>query len=390
MPLDPGKRGINELEYGCSVRHDANVYGTLAVAVPGFVAGVGVLHERWGRLGWTDIVAAAREIAEHGLDDSQVREALETKREPMARYAASWHRPDIARTLARLADAGWRDFYGGKIGRAICECAASQGGILTADDMAGFAPRVTEPLEGRYRDARVYTAIAPNGGYSVLDALSELGQTAPLSMETAEYWEQTAQALQRMWRRRLGVNGNGSSPHGTIHLAAADQEGNLVSMTISQGGWFGSCLAVPGTGIVLAHGMCRFDPHPGLQNSPGPGKRPLNNVCPMIVRLPGRDVAIGVRGGRRIVSVSVGFIQRIVDDGATVRGAATAPRIHILTGEPLEASSNLDPELRQKLAELGHHIIVPNEVAGAAHGAEILRTSGCGLRAGGNTWAAGF
>ena len=388
-PPEPGKRGINEIEYDCSVRDDANIYGPLAVGVPGFVAGVGAMHERWGRLPWPDVVAGARDLAGQGLDDSQIRASFELKREPMLRYGAGWHRPDLARTLARLADAGWRDFYTGDIGRAICDCVASHGGILTRDDMAAFAPRITEPLAGRYRDAHVYTAIAPNGGFSVLDALAGLDAAPPLSIHTVDYWERMAQALQSMWRRRLGATAAGSSPHGTIHVAAADREGNLVSMTISQGGLFGSCLAVPGTGIILAHGMCRFDPHPGLDNSPGPGKRPLNNVCPMIVRLPDRDVAIGARGGRRIVSVCAQFVQRLVDDGAGARAAASAPRIHMLTGEPLEISANFDPVLRERLAGLGHHIVVPNEVAGAAHGAEILRSAG-GLCAGGNTWAAGF
>jgi gamma-glutamyltranspeptidase len=82
-------------------------------------------------------------------------------------------------------------------------------------------------------------------------------------------------------------------------------------------------------------------------------------------------------------------VQHIVDDGSSVQSAAAAPRIHMLTGEPLEISANFDPALRESLAAMGHHITVPNEVAGAAHGAEIFRPDG-GLRAGGNTWAAGF
>jgi gamma-glutamyltranspeptidase/glutathione hydrolase len=135
--------------------------------------------------------------------------------------------------------------------------------------------------------------------------------------------------------------------------------------------------------------MCRFDPHADGENSPGPLKRPLNNVCPLIIRMPGRDVAIGGRGGRRIVSVCTQMAQRIVDFGATVTQAATAPRIHMLTGEPLEISHNFDPLIRDALAGLGHRIEVPNEVAGAAHGAEILKRTGQ-VRAGGNTWAAGI
>ena len=73
----------------------------------------------------------------------------------------------------------------------------------------------------------------------------------------------------------------------------------------------------------------------------------------------------------------------------TVPKVVVVAHAHSLTGEPLESSVNFDPALRDQLAALGHDIVVPNEVAGAAHGAEIFRPDG-GLRAGGNTWAAGF
>ena len=400
LPVRDGKPGINELEYGCSVQDDANVYGPLSVAVPGFLGGVGAIWERWGRLKWPEIVAPARALVETGLPFSRIREAVELKREVIARYPSTaallldssdpWLRPELARTLDRLASAGWRDFYSGQIGRAIADFATSQGGILTREDMASFAPRITEPCSGTYRTAVLHTAIAPNGGFSVLSALHGLDRQPVLPGDSLEYWQRTAEALKRMWTERLaGPPRCGASPHGTVHVAAVDREGNIVSATISQGGWFGSCLAVPGTGIILGHGMCRFDPHPGLDNSPGAGKRPLNNVCPLIIRAPDRDVAIGARGGRRIVSVSVQMAQRIVDYGAGVYEAAAAPRMHTLTGDPIEVSANFIPAIREAISRSGYRIEVPAEVAGAAHGAEILHPSGA-LRAGGNTWAAGI
>src|SRR6185295_2920341 len=106
--------------------------------------------------------------------------------------------------------------------------------------------------------------------------------------------------------------------------------------------------------------------HPRRENSPGAGKRPLNNVCPLIIRTPERDIAIGARGGRRIVSVCVQMAQRIVDFEASSLEATTAPRIHTL-GDTLEVSRNFDPEMRDALAAMGHHIETPEEVAGAAH-----------------------
>jgi gamma-glutamyltranspeptidase/glutathione hydrolase len=393
LPKRAGPPGINELEYGCSVENDANVYGPLAVGVPGFLGGVGAMWESWGRLPWAEIIAPARSLVE-GQRYSLVRSDVEPKREVIARYPSTaalllpddepWLRPDLARTLDRLAAAGWRDFYDGEIGRTIADFVQSQGGILTRADMAAFAPRITDPLSSQYRGAAVHTAIAPNGGFSVLAALRDLERFPPLPNSDPEYWIRMAQTLHAMWTERLADSPPaGVSPHGTTHVAAADTQGNLVSATISQGGLFGSCLAVPGTGIILGHGMCRFDPHPGLANSLGHGKRPLNNVCPLILRMPARDVAIGARGGRRIVSVCVQMAQRIVDYGATAREVDAAPRIHTLTGDPLEISTNFDPQIRDALERAGYRIEVPKEVAGAAHGAEILHATG-EIRTGGN------
>ena len=56
------------------------MYGAASVAVPGFVGGVGILWERWGRLPWADIVAPARELLEGGLSYDLVAEAVAKKR----------------------------------------------------------------------------------------------------------------------------------------------------------------------------------------------------------------------------------------------------------------------------------------------------------------------
>lgn len=399
-PQRPGTGTVNEREYGCSVGGDANFYGPLSVGVPGFLGGVGAIWELWGRLPWPEIVAPAHALVERGLPYDLVRKDVEFKRDAIKRHPSTaafllptgrdlWLRPELARTLERLAAAGWRDFYSGELGRAIADFVLAQGGILTREDMAAFSPRITDPLSGRYHGAEIHTAIAPNGGFSVLSALAELESIALPGDTDPRYWEIVAGAITEMWTKRLADSPpGGATRHGTVHVAAADGQGNLVSATISQGGLFGSCLAVPGTGIILGHGMCRFDPHPGLANSVGPGKRPLNNVCPLLIRMPERDVAIGTRGGRRIVSVAVQLAQRVVD-GATVHQAAVAPRIHTIAGVPLEVSDNFDPAIRAALDRAGFHTEVPGEVAGAAHGAELLRGRDA-IRAGGNTWAAGI
>jgi gamma-glutamyltranspeptidase/glutathione hydrolase len=366
------------------------------------------MWERWGQLRWSDIVEPARTLVENGIPYSLVAKDVEFKREAILHYPSTtelllpngperstpdehiWMRPDLARTLDRLAHTGWRDFYSGEIGRAIADFVLAEGGILTRSDMARFEPRITEPCSGAYHGAELYTAIPPNGGFSVLDALAALEPQRLLADGDPLFWQRMANVLVRMWSSRLADSPIcGGSDHGTAHVSVADRSGNLVSATITQGGLFGSCLAVPGTGIILGHGMCRFDPHAGLSNSPGPGKRPLNNLCPLLIRMKSRDVAIGTRGGRKIVSVAAQMAQRIIDRGATVYQAATAPRMHTVIGTPLELSSNFDPGIRQELERAGFRTEIPDEVAGAAHGAEMLCAERK-IRAGGNTWAAGI
>jgi len=409
LPVMPDRRPtVNELEYGCSVFDQANFYGPLSVSVPGFLGGVGTMWERWGKLRWPDIVEPSRILVEKGIPYSLVARDVEFKREAILRYPSTtelllpngpdrttpndhvWLRPDLVRTLDRLAEAGWRDFYSGDIGKAIADFVLAQGGILTRSDMADFEPRITEPCSTPYHGAEVYTAIPQNGGFSVLEALSLL-EPQPLPPDADPlFWELMAKVLVQTWTLRLADSPKcGGSDRGTAHVSAADISGNLVSATITQGGLFGSCLAVPGTGIILGHGMCRFDPHAGLRNSPGPKKQPLNNLCPLLIRMHDRDIAIGIRGGRKIVSVAAQMAHRIIDRAVTAYEAAVAPRMHTILGTPLELSSNFDPVIREQLESAGYRTEIPDEVCGAAHGAELLHAEGK-IRAGGNIWAAGI
>ena len=59
----------------------------------------------------------------------------------------------------------------------------------------------------------------------------------------------------------------------TSHISTADLDGNLVALTQTHGGGFGSMVSVSGTGLLLGHGVGRFDPRPELVNSIAPANR---------------------------------------------------------------------------------------------------------------------
>ena len=441
LPVEAGT-SANEKEYCCRVRNNANVHGPLAVAAPGMLAGIGVIWERWGRLGWPEICAPSQELVERGFPFGPTANSVKAYAEVISRFETTaehlmpsgrlpeteqvWHRPGMEATLARISTAGWRDLYDGDLGRRTADHVAALGGILTHEDMAAFEPRVGATHSTLLRGAEVHGAELPNGSFTGLQILAMLDCFEPVQDTEWLYWHRYAEVLKLAWRDRLTYLADpafvdvpvdllldpayamgrtealrqfpelvdtGTPPFladpgdGTLHLSTADSEGNLVAMTISQGGAFGSCVAVPGTGLILGHGMFRFDPRPGRANSVAPGKRPLNNTCPLIVRGSDRDIALGLPGGRRLIAVSARMAQQMIETGRTGREAVEAPRMHVEVAEPVEVSQSLPRAVAERLAAMGHVLDTRQGIAGHAHVAERLRDTPQ-LRGAGNGWAA--
>src|SRR5260370_26231580 len=81
---------------------------------------------------------------------------------------------DLARTLERLAAGGRGAFYGGSIADEVAGDFATNGGYITADDLASYRVNVTEPLRGTYRGLEVAAAGPPAGGLTLLQMLNFL------------------------------------------------------------------------------------------------------------------------------------------------------------------------------------------------------------------------
>ncbi|MGH2374718.1 MAG: gamma-glutamyltransferase, partial [bacterium] len=143
---------------------------------------------------------------------------------------------------------------------------------------------------------------------------------------------------------------------GTAHLCTADRHGNVVSVTTTLGGSFGSLLAVPGTGLVLGHGISRFDPRPGRPNSIGPRKRPLHNMSPILVVKDRQPLlAAGAAGGRTIVSTLLNGLVRLLDLGEPTDAAVSTTRYHIETAEPVTIEEG-NEALAEGLSARGHMV----------------------------------
>ena len=82
--------------------------------------------------------------------------------------------PDLAATLALIAEQGPEAFYRGPIAAAVAAAAAAHGGILTKEDFADYTVAEAAPVCCVYRGYLVYSAPPPSAGgtVSVRDAAS--------------------------------------------------------------------------------------------------------------------------------------------------------------------------------------------------------------------------
>ena len=354
-----------------AVEEDRNMRGPLAVAVPGQVAGLGLAHERFGSLAWSDLVAPACKLAELGMEvDWHATVAIAASAPELAQdsgcsatylangfpQATPWtgdapsvHLGSLAETLRRLAEAGPADFYTGEIAAAICADMAELGGRLSADDLTGYQAQIEPVLSNPYRGSLVWAAPGLTAGPTLISALNGLSLSFdPGEAPDGEAYCAYAEVLQRAYAKRLRTMGEDTDADRascTSHLSVADREGTVVALTQTLLSPFGAKVMLSQTGILMNNGIMWFDPRPGGPNSIAPGKRPLSNMCPTILEFSdGSRVALGASGGRRILPAVAQLVSFIADFGMDLEEAAHCPRISVDGPDLVEADARLPAE----------------------------------------------
>jgi gamma-glutamyltranspeptidase/glutathione hydrolase len=131
----------------------------------------------------------------------------------------------------------------------------------------------------------------------------------------------------------------------------------MVAMTLTHGVNFGARVTVDGLGLILGHGMSRFDPNPRHPNSPGSRKKPLHNMCPTIVTRDGKPVlAVGGRGGRRIPSAIVDVLVNYVGQDRSMEESIDAPRMVTQGGLTVQCDDKWSEEGKEYLAQIGYEV----------------------------------
>jgi len=317
------------------------------VGVPGEVAGLFELHQRFGKLAWRDVVMRAVTLSARGFaaEPHTVVQVAEHQQELRARsphfrsvylpggsaakLGAQLRSPRLSKTLARIATEGKRGLYEGPVASDIVQTVKGAGGALELADLANYRIVEREPLQVSWGGKQVLTMPPPSaGGLLLVETLSLFQPAELLAMNDApsKRVHLLAEAMRgaaadrarfvgdpafvtvdvarllspaRLARRKALIAADrthtqprfGLEDAGTHHLVTADADGNWVSLTTTINDAFGAKLVAEQSGILLNNQLTDFAPADavtvfGMTESPNrarPGARPVSSMSPTLV-----------------------------------------------------------------------------------------------------------
>ncbi len=391
--------------------------GAKSITVPGALAGWAALLESYGTLTLAEALSPAVALAGEGFpvskttasewalfvdlldSDPGARDAYLIDGERAPRAGEWFSNLDLAKTMQAIADEGPGLLYGGALGRTIAEHVQELGGFLTSEDFAGHRSEWVEPLSVPFREYRLWE-LPPNGqGIAALEMLRLLEpyDLASMGHNSATYLHHLIEAKKLAYadlehfvgdpdsmaieperlladdfiaRRRTLLNPERALRHAapdrslteseTTYLAAADEEGNMISFINSLASPFGSGVVVPGTGFALQNRAAGFSIEEGRANTVGPGRRPFHTIIPGFVTKTGADgkqepwLAFGIVGGHQQPQAQVQVLLNLLLFDMDVQQALDAPRFRHWRANSVTFETSIPESTIAELRSMGH------------------------------------
>ncbi len=312
----------------------------IAAGVPGSVAGIYEMHDKFGSLQMSYLLEPAIEIARNGFaitaDQAQRlnenREMFETRNRFPTPFVKDtpWVEGDIliqedlANTLTRIRDKGPTEFYMGETAELILEEMGEGRGLITAADLKNYQPQWRNPIKFSFDRYQVISMPPPSSGGIALEQMFKMAKMLEVDSivhNSTEYIHFNTEIQRRVYADRsmhLGdpdyydipykelvdstylssrlrnfeyrATPSSRVSHGnmqqvaesmeTTHLSVVDEEGNAVSITTTINGMYGSRIVVSGAGFLLNNEMDDFSSKPGTPNSYGLVGGKANSIEP--------------------------------------------------------------------------------------------------------------
>ena len=330
----------------------------LAVGVPGTVAGLLDVQERYGALDLPTVIDPAIRLAREGFAlPADVARQLAGQWDRLARHeataakfagedgaplAAGTHfaQPDLAATLERIRKLGRAGFYAGETADLLVAEMERDGGLISHEDLAAYRSVWREPVRGSYRGHDIVSMPPPSSGGVLLVQLLNLLEpidVGALGFGSAALVHRIVEAERRAYADRAQHLGDpdfhpvplatlvdkayaarrfrdfdprqasrskaifaGDIPQespDTTHVSVMDAAGNAVAYTTTLNFSHGAKIVVPGAGFLLNNEMDDFAAKPNAPNAYGLLGGDANAIAPGKRMLSSMSPTIVLRDG---------------------------------------------------------------------------------------------
>jgi gamma-glutamyltranspeptidase / glutathione hydrolase len=314
--------------------------GHLAVGVPGSVAGMVALHEKFGTLPWDVLVRPSIYLADEGFELSekaartfnryQADFARLNRHQPIVVRDQKWRAgerlafPDLAQTLSRIAKFGHDGFYAGETARLLVDEMRAGGGLITQADLNAYQAVWRQPVRFDYRGHKIISMPPPSSGGLALAQLlqgASAYDVAALGHNSAAHIHLMTELQRRTYADRATHLGDADfvdvdmaglmaadyiaarnadivpdrktdsktirpglvnviESVETTHFSIIDPMGNAVAITTTLNGNYGAKVVVKGAGFFLNNEMDDFSIKPGYANQFGLVGDDKNAIAP--------------------------------------------------------------------------------------------------------------
>ena len=312
--------------------------GSLAVGVPGTIAGIFEAHKKFGKLDVETILKPVVQLAQNGFVVTKKQAERFKKYDSIFKVVNGKHilfnasikagdtlnNKALAQTLSRISKYGMSEFYQGETAEKLIKFIQSKDGIITAEDLTLYQAKWRDPIVFDYKDLKIISMPPPSSGGTCLAQILKMIEPFDLksyghnSLKTIQV---LTEAERRAYADRAYYLGDpdfvkipveelisdvylqsrmnnfsfekatpsdtiskgkiiGYESEETTHYSIVDQFGNAIAVTTTLNGAYGSKLYVDELGFFLNNEMDDFSIKPGEPNMFGLIGGEANSIAP--------------------------------------------------------------------------------------------------------------
>ncbi|MDW5288165.1 gamma-glutamyltransferase [Formosa sp. PL04] len=335
--------------------------GSMAIGVPGTIAGVFAAHEKFGTLPIATILEPVIALAKRGVIVTEkqakriqsYRKLFQEVNTDTIILDADWKAndtikyPALAQTLETILEEGKDGFYKGETAKTLATFIQDNGGIITEEDLANYEAKWRDPVVFNYDDLKIISMSPPSSGGICLGQimtmiepydLNEYGHNSTKAIQVITEAERRAYADRSYYlgdpdfvdiptekllsdtylKDRMSnmsfdkATLSSSLTHGnveliesdeTTHYSIVDQFGNAIAVTTTLNGAYGSKLYCSELGFFLNNEMDDFSSKPGEPNMFGLIGAEANSIAPQKRMLSSMTPTIVEKDGELFMTV---------------------------------------------------------------------------------------